>query len=441
MEKIKIGCYRPEQPNRKRVAIRKEGEERAATQSEYEQFRSVNGSLIWLSRVCRPDVSYRVSSLQQRLKGLKVADLQESNKVIAYAKEDPDKGLTFRSGVIDWKSMCVGTVTDASHAEEHEWVERMEALEPYRSQGGRLNILATSELESGEQCHFHLISWSSHVIKRVVRSTLQGESYALQNGVESGDIIRAAIAYMYGVIGRDWEADAAAFMKHVWVSDCESVVSALQRPVLGKIQDKRLGIELAAMRQSLWRTPGTAKGDPRMDDEKPTDVTDIVYWVDTDVMLADPLTKKMDAKKMWDALDSNYWDMKQPIESLRKKRLKQEQRRKTTQFTEEEKYEMKSKWQKHERTIFTNKFMHQLRGGPQWDAVVWREIYDVDENIMLEDKPKEMISKKDVNRTLGKKMNLRITLYTDDADSHLEPSSGHGDVHQRPDEVSDDEGH
>ena len=176
----------------------------------------------------------------------------------------------------------------------------------------------------------------------MVRSTLQGESYALQNGVESGDIIRAAIAYMYGVIGRDWEADAAAFMKHVWVSDCESVVSALQRPVLGKIQDKRLGIELAVMRQSLWRTLGTAKGDPRMDDEKPTDVTDIVYWVDTDVMLADPLTKKMDAKKMWDALDSNYWDMKQPIESLRKKRLKQEQRRKTTQFTEDEKREMKS---------------------------------------------------------------------------------------------------
>ena len=146
-----------------------------------DRFRSVNGSLIWLSRVCRPDVSYRVSSLQQRLKGLKVADLQESNKVIAYAKEDPDKGLTFRSGVIDWKAMCVGAITDASHGEEHAWVENMKALEPYRSQGGRLNILATTELENGEQCHFHLISWSSNVIKRVVRSTLQGESYALQN--------------------------------------------------------------------------------------------------------------------------------------------------------------------------------------------------------------------------------------------------------------------
>ena len=81
-----------------------------------------------------------------------------------------------------------------------------------------------------------------------------------------------------------------------------------------------------------------------MDDERPTEGTDAVLWVDTDVMLADPLTKRMDAKKLWEALDSNFWDMKQPIESLRKKKLKQEQRRKTEQFTEEEKKEMKSGW-------------------------------------------------------------------------------------------------
>ena len=114
---------------------------------------------------------------------------------------------------------------------------------------------------------------------------------------------------MYKAVGKDWEADAAAFMKHVWVSDCESVVSSLNRSVLGKIQDKRLGIEFAAMRQSLWRVPGTAKGDPRMDDERRADTTDVCLWVDTDVMLADPLTKKMEVTKLWVALDSNLWDM------------------------------------------------------------------------------------------------------------------------------------
>ena len=35
--------------------------------------------------------------------------------------------------------------------------------------------------------------------------------------------------------------------------------------------------------------------------------------------------------------------------------------------------------------------------------IVWREIYDVDEDIMLEDTPKEMISKKDVNRSSARR--------------------------------------
>ena len=117
------------------------------------------------------------------MKELAIPDLKECNKVVEFAKEDPDTGLTFKSGVLDWKSMCVGTITDASHAEEEEWIEATKSLEPYRSQGGRLNVLATPSLVEGEECYFHLISWQSHVIKRVVRATLQGEAYELQSGV------------------------------------------------------------------------------------------------------------------------------------------------------------------------------------------------------------------------------------------------------------------
>ena len=148
------------------IAAGEKNSSRAAIVDEYNQFRSVNGSLIWISRVRRPDVSYRVSSLQQRVKCLTLADLKECNKVVEFAKEDPDKGLTFKSGVLDWKSMYVGTITDASHAEEEEWVEATQNLEPYRSQGGRSNILATPSLADGEGCHFHLISWQSHKIGR-----------------------------------------------------------------------------------------------------------------------------------------------------------------------------------------------------------------------------------------------------------------------------------
>ena len=89
-----------------------------ATQQEYEEFRSVCGSLIWIVRVCRPDAAYRVSVLQQHAKDLKYADLIECNKVVRWLQEDPDQGLVFRSGVVDWQggldTMVVGTITDAS---------------------------------------------------------------------------------------------------------------------------------------------------------------------------------------------------------------------------------------------------------------------------------------------------------------------------------------
>ena len=72
-------------------------------------------------------------------------------------------------------------------------------------------------------------------------------------------------------------------------------------------------------------------GDPRLSDNRPSDeeATDKVRWIDTDVMIADPLTKIMSAEKLNEAMDSNTWDFEQPIESIMKKRQKQKQRRKT----------------------------------------------------------------------------------------------------------------
>ena len=137
----------------------------------------------------------------------------------------------------------------------------------------------------------------------------------------------------------------------------------------------------------------------------------------------------MEATKLWEAMDSNYWDMKQPVESLRKKRMKQEQRWKTERFPEEEKLSMKAEWKAYTRTVVTNRLMTTFgKGGPSWDDVVWREVLDVDANLMLEDKPKEIISKRESNKTLGRKMKLNITMYTDTKhESPAHRGSGSGD--------------
>ena len=52
----------------------------------------------------------------------------------------------------------IGSICDASHADEH--CER--TGEPYRSQGGRMTILATRSLVDQAECGFHLIACTSN---------------------------------------------------------------------------------------------------------------------------------------------------------------------------------------------------------------------------------------------------------------------------------------
>ena len=56
-------------------------------------------------------------------------------------------------------------------------------------------------------------------------------------------------------------------------------------------------------------------------------MTGIVRWIDTDVMIADPLTKVME--QVVEALKTNTFDMEQPLESVVKKRANQLPRRST----------------------------------------------------------------------------------------------------------------
>lgn len=194
-----------------------------------------------------------------------------------------------------------------------------------------MQLIAPPIVPGGDSTHFHLIGYASTVLRRVCRATVQAEAYAMQAGVEAGDILRAAIADLKGQLDmKDWQASSTLSIPQIWLTDCKSVEQALSRPVLAKITDKRLAIEISSLRQSLWRRPGGPLADPLYEDARPTETTDRVLWIDTDVMIADPLTKVMDPIKLQTALDTNYWSLVQPVESLAKKRAKQAQRRKGT---------------------------------------------------------------------------------------------------------------
>ena len=132
------------------------------------------------------------------------------------------------------------------------------SVEYHRSQGARMIFVATPSLDKGS---VHPIAWASNIARRVCRSTIQAEAYTLQAGVEDGDVLRAAVADLFGALDlKRWEASAAKFMRQIWFTDCKSLEETLKNPKCSKHSDKRLSIEIAFLRQDLWRKKGEEAG-------------------------------------------------------------------------------------------------------------------------------------------------------------------------------------
>ena len=75
------------------------------TAKEVPMPRSVIGSLLWIARQGRPDLSYRVSRLQT---------LKKANKVVDLAMGGLELCIRYPTGMCDLKDLGVLTITDAS---------------------------------------------------------------------------------------------------------------------------------------------------------------------------------------------------------------------------------------------------------------------------------------------------------------------------------------
>ena len=165
-----------------------------ARDHEIAQLRSVVGSLAWVAWQCMPQLSYGVNKLQSVCGTATLDDLRFANKLLQEAKESSDDGLFFKSGLFTWN--------------------KIEML------------------------------------------SMQAETCALSDGVEESMRLRAALADAHGVFLRtDWEYHTARFMRNVWMIDCNSLNDHLRNPTFTKCSDKRLSIDLAALRQMVWLTP------------------------------------------------------------------------------------------------------------------------------------------------------------------------------------------
>ena len=89
-----------------------------ATDNEIAQMRSVIGSLGWIARQCRPDLSYDVSKGQGVVTKATLKDLKEANLAVEKAHKNSAKGIIWDSNAISWDTAVVVTISDASFAQE-----------------------------------------------------------------------------------------------------------------------------------------------------------------------------------------------------------------------------------------------------------------------------------------------------------------------------------
>ena len=241
---------------------------------------TICGQLNWMARQCRGDLTFGVSRVQQLAGVDDPAALSELKILVDRAKQP----VTVRFEKLDCPldDMVVIAASDASFA----------GMPRGRSQGGMAIALANPNILHGE-AKLAVVLYHSGLLKRVVKSSLAAEISQAGNALDEADFVRALLAEM---IRCDFSLKAwvsfVARWKLLLVLDSRTGYDLLNGSSLG--EDKRLAIDIAAMKQSL-----SEDGASRM-----------VRWVPGEELIADDLTKLCGNGKLMQILSSARWALK-----------------------------------------------------------------------------------------------------------------------------------
>ena len=212
------------------------------TKMEYKELRSVCGQLLWVSSQTRPDIAYQTCVASNSTSAATIGDLKNVNKAMNYMKKNP---LTLIYPKLDLNDLNIVVFCDAAYAN----------LRDGSSQGAHLVFLAS---RNGKVCP---LAWQSKKIKRLVKSSLSGESWAMIEAVESAELLKAMIQ----------EITQVPDIPIVCMTDCNSLYNELHTS--NTIEDKGLRVPIGGLRRKVKNNEFTVK------------------WITKDLQLADPLTK------------------------------------------------------------------------------------------------------------------------------------------------------
>lgn len=228
-------------------------------------------------------------------------DLVATNKFLAAAQKTTSNGIRYWKGALDFDKAVLISVTDASFAAEVRTSETGRKS-GHRSQAGRFLLMADKMPKLGEPAKVYILEWTSHTIRKVCRSTLQAEVLSSIDGCEAGQYLRTLLFNMsvpkpIGLLEQlIWKREARDSRLLYWLSDCRSYVDTMSSTGQQLVTDKRLAIDLTALRQDLWRIAGIDLGEPSTQEHIPEHCTDQLWWISARDMVSDGLTKAM----VWD---------------------------------------------------------------------------------------------------------------------------------------------
>ncbi|CAE7504439.1 RE2 [Symbiodinium natans] len=261
--------------------------------------RSLIGALSWLSAQSRPDLTCSVSMAQQLQKSPTIGDLRFTNAIAAKAQQFKQHGLIFKP--IQRDRMMFVVFHDAAWAnvpepdpQEDYYVltaeDNLAGLQdegPYKnkeegrkakkgnsrvaSQIGVLVTFVDKGSLNGNPGNFSIADWKSRAGQRVCRSTFGAETQACAEGLETGQYIRSM---WESLISGELVTVENAITPILCLSDCRSLYDHLNKQGVPRVPtDKRLAVDLAALRQALrsemwsedlpigWIPGSTQKGD------------------------------------------------------------------------------------------------------------------------------------------------------------------------------------
>jgi hypothetical protein len=211
----------------------------------------------YVATVSQPEAAFDLSFAAQVTGNPNEADVRRLNKRLQWQIDNPSRGLRFIK--LDAKSLRLIVFTDASFANNKD----------LSSQIGYVIVLADRNNMA------NTIHWSSIKCKRVTRSVLASELYAMAHGFDIGAAIKSTI-----------EAISGTRLPLVLCTDSKSLYECLVK--LGTTQEKRLMVDLMCLRQAYERR----------------EIAE-VRWIDGNSNPADAMTKEKPCQALKVLIDSN----------------------------------------------------------------------------------------------------------------------------------------